>query len=65
MTAHTITRKEVKEDVGHEASKFGLNVGLAMAAMIGIWGAACLIGGLTGNGFGGMLRGYLTAITGV
>ena len=65
MTVNTITRTEAKADVGHEASMFGLNVVLAMAAMIGLWGASCLIGGLAGNGLGGMLRGYLTAITGV
>ncbi len=64
MSANTITRTETKTDVGYEASRFGLNVGMAMAALIGLWGAACLIGGLAGNGIGGMLKGLMTAITG-
>jgi hypothetical protein len=37
---------------------------MTAAALIGLWGAACLIGGLTTNGVGGMLKGLLTAITG-
>jgi hypothetical protein len=65
MTANTITRTETKTDVGLEASKFGLRVGMGMAALIGLWGVACLIGGLASYGVGGMLRGYLTAITGL
>ncbi len=64
MTTNTITRTETKTDAGYEASKFGLNVGMGMAALIGLWGAACLIGGLASNGVGGMLKGLLTAITG-
>ena len=65
MNANTMTRTEATTtDAAYEASKFGLSVGMGMAALIGLWGAACLIGGLATNGIGGMLRGYLTAITG-
>jgi len=65
MNTYTITKTETTTDAGYEASKFGLKVAMGMAALVGIWGLACLIGGLATNGVGGMLRGYLTAITGV
>ena len=64
MNAHTVTRTETTSETGYEVSRFGLNVGMGMAALIGLWGAACLIGGLATYGLGGLLRGYLTAITG-
>ena len=65
MTANTITRTEAKADVGYEASKFGVSVVIGMSALMGIWGAACLIGGLASNGVGGMLAGYISAVTGL
>ena len=65
MNANAITRTDTKTDAGYEAAKFATSVGMGMAALIGLWGLACLIGGLATNGVGGMLRGYLTAITGM
>ena len=65
MTVNTITRIEAKDDVVHEMSIFGMSVIIAMAALIGLWGVACLIGGFVSNGVGGMLKGYLTALTGL
>jgi len=62
MSANTITRTTAKTEIGTEVSRFGLNVGMGMAALIGLWGVACLIGGLATNGVGGMLKGYLTAL---
>jgi hypothetical protein len=64
MRATIRTRTETGIDVGYETSKFALNAGMGMAALIGLWGMACLIGGLASNGFGGLLRGFITAITG-
>jgi len=66
MTTYTKTQlqDENQIDAGYEASRFALNVGLGMAALIGTWGMACLIGGLVINGVGGMLTGYLAAISG-
>ena len=64
MNAHTVARTETTSKVGYEVSRFGLNVGMGMAALIGLWGLACLIGGLATYGVSGMLRGYLAAITG-
>ncbi len=64
MSAKTKIRTETKTDVGYEASRFALNAGMGMAALIGLWGLACLIGGLATNGFGGLLRGFWIAVTG-
>lgn len=64
MKAHTKTQTKVKLDAGFEASRFALNAGMGMAALIGIWGLACLIGGLATSGFGGLLKGFWTAVTG-
>ncbi len=62
MTANTNTRTEAKRaEVGYEVSKFALNVGMGMAALIGLWGAACLLSGLAANGAGGMLKGLAIA----
>ena len=64
MSSKTVTRLEEKADIVYEASKFGLVFIIAMSGLIGLWGVACLLGGLFTNGIGGLLRGYLTAITG-
>ena len=64
MSAKTKIRTETKTGVGYEASRFALNAGMGMAALIGLWGLACLIGGLATNGFGGLLRGFWIAVTG-
>ena len=64
MSANTKTRTEARTDAGYEASRFALHAGMGMAALIGLWGFACLIGGLATNGAGGLLRGFLTAVTG-
>ncbi len=64
MRATTKTRTTQQVDAGYEASRIALNAGMGMAALIGIWGVACLIGGLATSGAGGMLKGFLTAVTG-
>ena len=47
-------------------SKLGLGVIMAMAAFVGIWGAVCLIRGLTSAGsFHEIGRSLITAFTGM
>jgi len=47
-------------------SKLGLGIIMVMAAFVGIWGVACLIGGLASAGsFGEVGRSLFTAITGM
>ncbi len=62
--ANTTTEARNNE-VNYEISRFALNVGIVMAALIGIWGAACLISGLTANGVGGTVTAYLGAVLGM
>ena len=65
MNAKIETRKDARVDVGYEASKFVYGVGLTAAALIGIWGAACMIGGLANVGIVGLVKGLVVAVTGV
>jgi hypothetical protein len=47
-------------------SKLGLGVIMIMAAFVGIWGVACLIGGLaSSDSFHAIGRGLITALTGM
>jgi hypothetical protein len=47
-------------------SKLGLGIIMIMAAFVGIWGVACLFGGLASSGsFHEIGRGFITALTGM
>lgn len=48
-----------------QASKAGIVMATTMAGLVGAWGLACLIGALMTNGIGGVVTGYLSAITGM
>ena len=61
MTTNTISRTENNINVAEETSKFGLNVLMICAAMVGTWGVACLIGGLSSVGATNLVKGFLTA----
>lgn len=65
MKARIETKKDIRTDVGYETSKFVYGVGLTAAALIGLWGAACLIGGLADTGIGGLVNGFVIAVTGI
>lgn len=64
MTARVQTRTEARVEAGQETAKFAVGAMGAAALLIGLWAAACLIGGLATNGIGGMVRGFITAVTG-
>ncbi len=51
-------------NVKDETSRTALGIGIAMAALIGLWGVACLIGGIASSGIGGIVVGYIKAVTG-
>jgi len=52
--------------IGEGISQAGVGVILALASLIGIWGLACLVGGMsTMGGVIEMGRGWLTAVTGM
>lgn len=54
------------EAVAEGASQAGMGIIVVLAALIGAWGLACLVGGL-GNSTGllEMARGWMTAVTGM
>jgi len=59
------TTRRTETDVEHEMSVVLFTVITASALLIGLWAAATLISGLMSNGVWAMIRGYITAITGI
>jgi len=47
-----------------DVSEVGIGVITVLAALIGIWGAACLMGAVANAGMPEMIQGFLTAVTG-
>ena len=64
MTTNTNTTTRTQVDAGYETSKFALGVGMATAAMIGLWATACMASMLMSNGLVGTAKALLTAKTG-
>jgi hypothetical protein len=64
MTANTNTTTRTQVEAGYETSKFALGTGMAMAALVGIWGTACLLSALVTVGPLNVVKGYLTALIG-
>ncbi|MBU1640467.1 MAG: hypothetical protein KKG53_08280 [Proteobacteria bacterium] len=58
------TTRNAQEDI-NQASKAGILMVTTMAGLIGAWGLACMVGALMTNGIGGVVTGYLSAITGM
>ena len=52
-------------DAGYETSKFALGVGAVMAALVGLWGAACLFSALIDNGPVGLVKAYVSTVVGM
>jgi hypothetical protein len=48
-----------------QASKIGLAMVISFAGLVGAWGLACMAGALGSQGIGGVVRGFLSAITGM
>lgn len=63
-TTNTRVDKETESNASYETSQFALAVGMIMAALVGLWGGACLIGGLMDGGLLGLVKGLVGAITG-
>ncbi len=61
--AHELVRENV--NVGEETSKVALGIGIALAALVGLWGTACLIGGLASSGILDTGAGYVKAVLGI
>lgn len=48
----------------HDAAEVGMGVVTLLAALIGIWGIACLIGGVANEGLIELVNGYISAVSG-
>ena len=64
MTTQIIKKNETRIDVANETSKFTIKVVMTMAALIGIWAVACLVGGLASGGIGNLIKGFVSTIVG-
>lgn len=64
MTTQIVNKNEAKVD-RQETSKFTVRIIMAMAALIGLWATACLIGGLASGGVGNLIKGYISTIVGL
>ena len=52
--------------MGRDAAEVGVGVIMVLAALIGIWGIACLFGGIVqSGGIAGLVNGFISAVTGV
>jgi uncharacterized membrane protein YeaQ/YmgE (transglycosylase-associated protein family) len=58
------TTHNAVEDI-NQATKAGIIMATTLAGLIGAWGFACLAGALMTNGIGGVVSGFLSAITGM
>ncbi len=66
MTTKTNTQTTIrtKVEAGYETSKFALGAGMVMAALLGVWGVACLVSALVSVGPMNVVKGFFTALIG-
>ena len=48
-----------------QAAKAGIIVTFLAAGSMGVWGVACLAGALATSGIGGIVTGFMSAVTGM
>lgn len=60
-----ITRTNVAHDDLNQAGKVGLIAVTTLGGLVGAWGMACMIGALATTGIGGVVTGFITAVTGM
>ena len=59
------TSRRTETDLEHEVSSFVFNITAVSAILIGLWALVCLISGFVVHGPLGMLKGYISAVTGM
>jgi hypothetical protein len=64
MRTNTQVTHKTQVNAAYETSKFALGTGITMAALVGIWACACMISALASGGIGGVIKGFITAVTG-
>lgn len=64
-TTNQETQVQVQESISQSSAQVGIGIIAIVSAMIGMWGIACLIGGLSQYGVTGMVKGWLSAVMGI
>lgn len=65
-TNTTTTNYDLIKDnvnVNDEVAKTGVGLVMLAGGLVGLWAAACLIGGVS-SGIGGVVKGYILAVIG-
>ena len=62
--SQTTTQAGEQESISQSGAQVGIGIITILSALIGTWGVACLIGGLSQYGFTGMIKGWFTAVIG-
>jgi len=65
MKSPTISKEKVQVDINEEVMGFAFTLGVVFCALIGLWAMVCVVAGLISFGPLQMLRGYITAVTGI
>lgn len=63
-TQNTTARAHEHESAAQSGAQVGVGIIMVLSALIGTWGVACLIGGLSQYGVTGMIKGWLSAVMG-
>jgi hypothetical protein len=53
------------EEMEQGVSQAGMGFMMAMAGLIGVWGLACLVSAVIQTGLLGVIRGWVSAVTGI
>ena len=64
MNTRIHLKEKIDLDIAYEVMRFFAKVGTAGGILLGIWALTSLIAGLISAGPLGMVRGYITSITG-
>ena len=59
------TTKTTEVEVTHDVLSVLMTLLSVSAALIGIWAAACFVGAIINHGLMSVIRGYVTAVTGL
>lgn len=65
MKSPVITKEKVNINTTDEVLYFGLRAGAVVCAVVGLWALSCLASAVFHAGPLAVIRGYITAITGV
>jgi len=65
MKSSIITKENISIDTTDEILNLGLRTGVVVCALIGAWALCSIVAAVVNVGPLAMLRGYITAITGI